>query len=1306
MAGNQKPPLRTATEEMLDRAQRKALGVRNAQANDADTVYGDTSRGERTGVRFMGIDALESDQGEEGKRAAEWMKAQTDGQDLGAEGAGVDGHGRRIQMVYTKDGKPLNIEAVRQGHAIAYRDYFDQVSPQMQQLILQAESEAKAAKRGYWGNPNLEEPAKFRLRKDIEAYKSGKRDKNGKLPKDPFKPFGEEKYQVPETGLAQAVEPFDRLRNAVASTAHGALKAPWGHKLEMAARSGFQGLKGERQTTGTMLKDRVTGELGLGKVRAGYDDGEFQGGDVGDHGLDFLIDIGTDPLTYLSGGLSAVAKLGAAGKVAPKLTAGLRELRAARAGAGEMTDGAKAAQKFVDRSRVAMGAGIGAGTQGGEDSGDDALIAALLGGAAVAGGIRLSRAAGPKVQAKYDDWYDAYAKKTGKVGTVDDEIKALVREAKVDDGKELRKRVNKEVQDEFEASGRGFNRDDPPEVLRQKQLDLMKAQQAAHDAEIGKVNTALRAEAKKQLDYSKKKFATPEEYEEALVDKAKLIQDVVVADGSISKAMRAARKGLHRIRYIASEMTQGRYEILDKLDEAERPFFKDAMRMGKEETKRFREQTYKSRDFDPDLMMGPALRERIVKGELTDWEREALNKDFQAEFARQREELHAGLGQAQTSLERAKIQQEMSKMVDRQIRFERELENGFVHPYSVNKAYAMLGRRAEETVNEVTILANKRADAYMGRMLPKFASDNVREAVNSWVNANQEFMNRYNQDVLGVPVGPKQTGSAQRGVVGLNWHVEDVYSDKDLLETDQIFSVVRDSKLKAARAEGSSQVGLEIGEDNQYATYAKGMAYKFIDKQTKEAMRMVRGYHEMLAKQGHVRGFEKILGMFDKMQNFAKANMLYFSTSWMKNNYFDNLAKAWIEGGYGNLKEVAATGKGVFKKLRSDLAHDLADIAVGKASRKFNDDEILEAMRLGVLDALAFDTLLNQDELRMALKDTKSYKQFIAGAPEDPKGFVGQFADWWVGNLSKTVGTMGNYIESAARMVTYKNVREQMVALGHTEVAAKEIAAKMVKETFFDYGDVTAFEQAVFKRIVPFYGFYSKNLPYWAKAVTSPQKAARIAGVEHVRQNVGEDLRPGEADGLQPYLRENNPRKLGKDKMGNIIFAITPSGSMDDAIKMMNPKAWKDIAIEKSSPLLKLPLELATGHDTFNDSPLLPSDNKKGQKFLYSRGFKLVAVQKLLEKAGLKPDSLGIHVDERGNPYATSDAVAAADKILSTLYPQGALEQLAGSIGKVGHEKESVIQAMINRMSPIQQVKVTPQSMRATKLKREKERGE
>lgn len=594
-------------------------------------------------------------------------------------------------------------------------------------------------------------------------------------------------------------------------------------------------------------------------------------------------------------------------------------------------------------------------------------------------------------------------------------------------------------------------------------------------------------------------------------------------------------------------------------------------------------------------------------------------------------------------------------------------------------------------------------DHYVKGILDKEKDDIVR-SIASWAAHNDNVVKDLNRKIYGLERGYAIKG---KGIVGIPWHIDDIYKKTDFKEVEE--QVLKQAQIYKAESLKRSSAPWEVAikqyekqtgqtisreqaeslvgknelftkaaaeaRDITYDIYAQGFAKNFLDKQEQEALNFMRELAETPARGGW-KYVEKGLDTFDKITNFQKANMLYFSLSWLKNNFSDNLAKAYMETGLQGIVDSGTMGK-----YMKGVYDDVNDLYSNKVRGVYKAEDTAEALDRGVLDNPMFKSM--QDTTSRDFQFTP--KEISKATGKSPTAFIKRRADQWLNNpYIKAVGKLGSNMEGTARFATYIRTRDALLrspaikALGKEgEEKAKDIAADIVKKTFFDYGDVTHFEKAVFQRFIPFYSFYSKNMPYWIEAATNPIKAGRMLAVEKVRRNIGEDPTAYDKSGLSPYLISGGARKLGRDG-DKTVYGIAQSGSMYDAFAQINPLEWSSQVVDKGHPTLKTIYELFSGHDLFDDSRLYPSESPQGKKFLFSRGFKHKAI-----------GTPGVDVDDSGNPYATSDAAVMADKIVSTVFPHGLVDQIAGSVGKVSVGKESPLEALMNRISPMQRVKVS-----------------
>jgi endonuclease YncB( thermonuclease family) len=177
-------PAPTAQAKLPARTVKRTVKMVRAEVTrvvDGDTVHALDSDGEVIKIRMQGVDAPESklptDQGIVGQMP--WGKASSDsltrmlpkGSRVQLEVFGTDKYGRTIAHVLLQ-GKNLNIEQLRKGHAVSYiicepgecsEKYLDEVRSQE---IIEACHAAQKAELGIFDreNPLGELPFEFRLR--------------------------------------------------------------------------------------------------------------------------------------------------------------------------------------------------------------------------------------------------------------------------------------------------------------------------------------------------------------------------------------------------------------------------------------------------------------------------------------------------------------------------------------------------------------------------------------------------------------------------------------------------------------------------------------------------------------------------------------------------------------------------------------------------------------------------------------------------------------------------------------------------------------------------------------------------------------------------------------------------------------------------------------------------------------------------------------------------------------------------------------------------------------------------------------
>lgn len=143
-------------------AQEKAETDAPFSARVTWVVDGDTLKVERKGeqlvIRLAGIDCPEQDQ-PYGRQAKQWAIRNFKNRTVKVHPHERDDYGRLVAFVKVENGQDLSEQLLKEGLAWWYRRHFPD-----DQRLESLESEAKAAKRGLWSDPDAVAPWEFKRR--------------------------------------------------------------------------------------------------------------------------------------------------------------------------------------------------------------------------------------------------------------------------------------------------------------------------------------------------------------------------------------------------------------------------------------------------------------------------------------------------------------------------------------------------------------------------------------------------------------------------------------------------------------------------------------------------------------------------------------------------------------------------------------------------------------------------------------------------------------------------------------------------------------------------------------------------------------------------------------------------------------------------------------------------------------------------------------------------------------------------------------------------------------------------------------
>ena len=154
---------------------------------------------------------------------------------------------------------------------------------------------------------------------------------------------------------------------------------------------------------------------------------------------------------------------------------------------------------------------------------------------------------------------------------------------------------------------------------------------------------------------------------------------------------------------------------------------------------------------------------------------------------------------------------------------------------------------------------------------------------------------------------------------------------------------------------------------------------------------------------------------------------------------------------------------------------------------------------------------------------------------------------------------------------------------------APEQAAKEVFKFHFDYAPegLAPFEQNIMKRLLPFYRWPRGNIPLQLEQmVKQPGKYAALGKFVDNLQ-VDKEKAKEEFQYLPPYMREGLPVRLGeKNGFSQYLYGLGLPVEDINRLYKGSPRRTLASMVGELSPILKYPIEAATGQNLFTGEPI------------------------------------------------------------------------------------------------------------------------
>jgi hypothetical protein len=155
-------------------------------------------------------------------------------------------------------------------------------------------------------------------------------------------------------------------------------------------------------------------------------------------------------------------------------------------------------------------------------------------------------------------------------------------------------------------------------------------------------------------------------------------------------------------------------------------------------------------------------------------------------------------------------------------------------------------------------------------------------------------------------------------------------------------------------------------------------------------------------------------------------------------------------------------------------------------------------------------------------------------------------------------------------------------------------ALQLAEMAGFDYRRLTQFESQIMRRIVPFYSFTRKNIELQLK--TLGENPQRINQIMKFIENIGEKPTEEEKAGLPGYIQEGFVIKF-PDSVKGLKQYITSLGTpIEQFTGLFKQKTIMGL-ISQMNPILKTPIEIGIGKDSFRQKDLKDTYDAKEYKF-------------------------------------------------------------------------------------------------------------
>lgn len=398
-----------------------------------------------------------------------------------------------------------------------------------------------------------------------------------------------------------------------------------------------------------------------------------------------------------------------------------------------------------------------------------------------------------------------------------------------------------------------------------------------------------------------------------------------------------------------------------------------------------------------------------------------------------------------------------------------------------------------------------------------------------------------------------------------------------------------------------------------------------------------KGTHNLMKRYDYLtseNGIEKFFTGFDKHMKFWKGMQL-MSLGYHARNAIGADFNRYVAG--MNMSDMVYHDAQAVKELRQYDKSIIPKVTKGEdltPKEKEIYGRVNQYLTSGLRDSSRYRNEFNQfDRTFTKLEEKLGTKEKVKTSPLQK---VGNAAVGTFNKLTDANFHLGTSIDDIKRYGMYQWAKANPEKIAKT-AGIKDNAAMKVKEAMFDYQDLTPLERTVLKRVMPFYTFTRKNLPFqMQKLALHPQKYANVNKIIQGSYAAGGYDDQQIPDYLKNSYAVGNP--LAKNEL---LKTYLPMADLNNYTTPLN--AAKQIT-SMLTPMLKLPIEVGSNFDTFRNQPI---EKFKGEKTDKYGGAVSPMVAHVLDQLGLRNIDKGVTSAKAAYSDITNKKMATDSKTQS-----------------------------------------------------------